>query len=511
METGIGWLGAVIGIVGCLGLGAMVQARAVGAGDDEKRRGRFASGLAFVITVLFWAISMMRKAPFSPGQTMGFGFLIGGVLGSLAGLLALRLVTSGEASRERRLAQQSMMFFALFSVSLTYLIFSGNPHWALMGFAIGTVMSAILHAYVQNSTSNAGSLIENWAVFGVTIAAGILLAMGHFNQHALRMWWTIPILLAVTVLVAGYIGTEIGSIGRRGYALAASISILLVLGLSAIYAGKIVKSWDLLAVVAVGLIVAGIIACISSTIGCREEYADRLSASSISIFLLVAFVVAAFKLWSGLGIAMGLIAAWSVAILFPGSSEDNDSSMSSGLTGALTVGLVILLFRLFSGSYQHDLRFLDLQIHYTFIGALLGILFLFLALAQLMKHTSGDGRRLAVICAVGFVAASAPKLLYMIWEIKAVLGLLFGLSVGVMVLYILRMAINDRENVNGGHGVALLGIGSSLTAIAFIRPLMELDLTRATRIWVLVASVAVIVLWSIVTFVLSTRRPAGGR
>lgn len=54
--------------------------------------------------------------------------------------------------------------------------------------------------------------------------------------------------------------------------------------------------------------------------------------------------------------------------------------------------------------------------------------------------------------------------------------------------------------------VALLVAGAQLTAIQFVAPLSELDLTRAARIWILGAAVALAIVGLVITGILSARR-----
>ena len=430
MDTGLGWLGAVVGLAGCIATFFMSSSPPGGNG-----KARSSAGLTFILTIIFWAIAMQRNAPFSTGQTLGWGLLIGGLCGTAAILL------SGRLGEQRPLALQSVLFLALFGASLTYLIFHGYPQQAMIGFAIGTVLAGILGYYSLESAD----LIQSWALFGVALAAGVVLAVEHFNQAAERAWWPLPILIGTTVLVAAFAVNALGDKLRRASAI---VVPALVIILSALYAWRIYHAWELLEVVAVGIVVAALV-----------RWLDAYKPSpGVSALLVVAFVTAAFKLWAGLGIAVGLLAMWSF--------EQKRSTQ-----GIISLGLAFLLFKLFTDQYASAVRATDLSIHYALIGAALGIIVPYLLISAL------NGRRSMVLIAlIGFAMAISPIVLYFVWETKAVFGYLFGLTASLIV----QMLMGEER-----RSVGLLVVGAQLMAIQFMSTLLPLELTRVTRVWVL--------------------------
>ena len=248
MNVGLGWLGVGVGAVGCVATYLLAGGGAALRTDADTARNRqiawLAAGVTLVVTLFLWLIAMQRRAPFSPGQGLALGFLIGGVTGTIAILLSFRLseiIAGADSIRSARLGSLSNAFYALFAVSLAYSLFTSNPREALMGFAMGAAMAAILHAYMQRISSDPLPVsTEAWAVFTITIAAGILLAMGHFDAVQLRMWWPVPILIATSICVADYIGIELASLGTlkdnpgRSFLAASVIAAVLVAALTAI-------------------------------------------------------------------------------------------------------------------------------------------------------------------------------------------------------------------------------------------------------------------------------------
>ncbi|MGC8861652.1 MAG: hypothetical protein ACP5R5_02635, partial [Armatimonadota bacterium] len=147
METGLGWFGAAAGAVGFVltfaisRLSGEVRA-AVQA--DECRRARLEAGLTALLTLIFWWVAMRSGPPFSRGQTLAYGFLIGGISSALMCLAAYWLGVGSTAGPPlaRHLAYYAPAFLALGSVSFTYAIFHAYPSHAVTGFAIGAVMGA---------------------------------------------------------------------------------------------------------------------------------------------------------------------------------------------------------------------------------------------------------------------------------------------------------------------------------------------------------------------------------
>ncbi|MHB9037231.1 MAG: hypothetical protein ACYC64_11250 [Armatimonadota bacterium] len=531
MEVGLGWLGIGVGAIGVVFTYLMAAGL---AGPEEypdlagdRRRAWLSAGLTLVLTLLFWGVSMRRTVPFSPGQTLGYGFLIGGIAGALACILAFRFESrlAAESSYRRpSLAANSMAFFGLASVSLTYLIFHGFPQMALIGFSIGTAMAAVLRYFTQSVRSDRSAMLtELWAIFTITLAATIVLAVYHFDKDSLRMWWALPILIGATVCIASYVAIEVGAMPRFGdrpaapYVASVLVAAALTIGLAAIYAAYVVQSWQLLGVVAVGIGVFALIAWLVGSFITSDNRAGGLEAASASVLLVIAGAVVAFKVWSGLGIGIGLIAAWVTVIPAMALRNERESTEARALLTSLALGLAIVLFRLFVETYRSDLGSADLRIHYTFVGALLGAIAPFIFASSLMRlkvlsgryqPTGADLCALSGVATIGFLAAASPLVLFAVWQIKAVLGFAFGLIAAQAFLLLVQLydsSTERRELSMTFYSISLLVIGAQLVAIQFVRPLVDWESTRATRVWVLVIAAAIALVWLLVTGIAARR------
>lgn len=514
MQTALGWVGVGVGFAGWVAtwLMAMRSARAAAPDEGERAERPWSAGLMVVaITLVFWAISMQQSQPFSPGQRLGLGFLIGGLLGGIA---LLTIIPTTGSARAGRLAAHSMAFCALFGVSLVYLIFRSYPQPSLLGFAIAAAMTGIVAYYYLPISLPSGSHAEIYSILGITLAAAVALAVEHFDSVSLRASWPLPILIATTAIVTSYIGSEVGMLRslreRRGasYIVSIAISSGLLVALSTIYAWRIAGDWHLLEVIAAGVGGAVVVAWLSASL-VNGTSSGKLQASAMLALIIVALAVVAFKLWAGLGIAVGLLAAYSVALpAFADVRLDSDS-LSRGMRFALSFGLTIVLYRLFDELYRVDLRTTDLRIHYTFIGALIGAIlpFLFVApLDEIRERASCSGAcALAKVAIIGLIAASAPIALLVIWGLKAVLGLVFGVTAAAAFAGLVQLPSTERENVIGAYSPILLIIGAQLMAITFTGPINEIELTRTVRIGVLAAAGLIGIIWLVISAV-SARR-----
>lgn len=523
MDVGLGWLGVGVGAAGTVAT-LLLASASVTSGEQRarsgERRGAWpAALLTAVLTLVFWGISLRAEAPFSAGQTLGWGFLIGGLLGAIAVLAVPRFDALGSAGsvRTRYLLACCSSFYALMGASLAYGVFHGYPQDALIGFAIGAVMAAVLARSVLASDV----YVDLWSIFAVLISVGTVLAVLHFDVSTERTWWTLPILLATTVCVTGYVGIEIGSarglFTRPGasFVLSAFAASVLLLALSAVYAWKIVGDWQLLGVVGAGVIVAAVIAWLAAGAARSTDGVRVIEAGAASAVLVIALVVAAFKLWGGLGIALSLVGSWSFLLSAMGLARiGRPESLSvnmipPALRWALVFGLTVVLFRLFLEYYRSDLSTTDLRIHYTFVGAVLGFIMPLLFSSWLMRLRSG----LAAIALVGLLAAASPLVVFVLWGVKAAMGFLFGLVLSAasglagssLWVPFLSSRPNEPGTADTNHWIVQFGaqvgtcapliLGAQLTAIQFVGPLMTIEDTRMLRIWVLTAVVVLGIIW----------------
>lgn len=515
VNVGLGWLGVVVGAIGAIVAEEMAKSgRRVDARGllKERRLDWLCAAVTLLVTLILFAVAMLKQAPFSPGQGLAYGLLIGGLFGSIETIRSAWLTEAASSVRTARLSTLASLFAGLAAVSVTYVTFAANPWEPLIGFATGVAMAAIFHTYMQHIAGRELSVrTEAWAVFSITVAAAILLSMRHFDATHLRVWWAMPILLATTVLVADYIGTEVASLGRlkenpaASYLVSVLVGAAITVGLVAIYAWKLYNDWSLLYAALAGFGVAIIVAWTFAGFARDESAASATEAGAASVLLVVAFAVVTFKLWAGLGIAVGLVAAWAVAmpaLTAAAGAEERPKLLSDAALWPLGFGLAILLFRLFLQEYRPELRGSDLEIHYTFVGALLGAILPFILVSNVAKLREAKAGSFALlgVAVMGLVAAASPLILAVLWGDRSALGFVFGLIAAVAFMLLSRISYADAR-----YSAVPLVIGAELTAIQFTRLTTDLEATRAVRIVVLAAVVLLCVVWFGVTSLYARR------
>lgn len=496
MDVGLGWLGVIAGLLGFVATFLMAGASAESLSPVSDRR-KVSDPLiaALVLTVLFGGVSLFKQDPFSAGQTLGLGFINGGFAGVLGILISSRLGSIEGSQRTRQLSVNSILFFSLFCVSITYTIFHADPWDAVIGFAIGAAMTGILFCCGGSGGASA-KYMEMWTIFGITLAAGVAIAAVHFNQPGNRVWWPVPILLATTVCIASYIVPEfLSMMKRKSFGAAAAVSSAVVIGLCAAYCGGIKLPWELLETVLTGICVGAVGIWLSAGLKSRD-----VGTAGIFMLLLVAFVVLTFKIWSGLGIAVGLIAIWTLAI--PALRDDSDeNTVPDAARSILNIGLMLLLFRIFIQEYRWDFPYVDLQMHYTFVSAVIGAVLVFI-LASWFERA--EDRSLWAVVPVALAFTVVPAAFYMVWELKAVLGVMFGICAGVVLLPVAGTYAGLKRPLDPTPAVPVL-IGAELIAIRFTGILLGFDLTRPMKMY----SIAAIAVLCVIVF--SMARRAGRR
>lgn len=487
MEVGLGWLGLGIGLAGSVAAAAL-SGKEQEAGDEPFRRQPAGSAvLTAVLTLVFWTAAMQRNDPFSPGQSLGWGFLIGGLFSAAAALFLPRFAFA-------RLAGAGCASFGLLGASLAYLTFRGDPQPAMLGFAAGALMGGILAASLQDG----GRQVVIFSAFSTLLALGVVFSVNHFNEEALRIWWPLPLVSGAIVCLGAFAGALLTS--RQ--AVSAVISSAVVLALAAVFGAKVYASWSVLWAAGAGVLAAALAAWAAAAAAGTQDDESLSRAGAVSAVLAAAFVTAAFKLWAGLGIALGLTAAFSVLLTLT-ERETEDSDAARAVRGIALFGLSVVLFRLFVQLYKPELGGTDPRVHYTFIGAILGALLPGVLSAASLRDSGRPWLRAGSAGLAGFAAAVSPIVLLFVWEIKAVLGLTLGTAIA-SALCCADMVKRPEHGAAKANEI-MLAIAAQMSAVVFVRPLLEIDLTRTHRAVLLGAVVAAAAVWLLVSGALSRR------
>lgn len=520
MELTFGWIAAILGLVGS-SLSCFLAGKAASHIPEQpstSRKTNLYPGaiLLLLTTLVFWLVSTRTMPPFSRGQSLGLGFLIGGGA-SLVALLESRRTGFKNilgSFRSRGLAMLSMTFFSVFITALVYVLFSSYPQNAILGLAIGACMGGVISRLMTDEGDDfAGELMDAFSITTVLLAATTLLSVAHFSQDTSRIWWALPVLLGATSSAAAFVGIEIASASKfeakpgLQVFIASVIAAVITCGLTSVYATKIAQNMELLKVACVSLVVWGMIAWQAHSTRNRS-LEHSFEAAAVVYTVVLAFLVAAFKLWSGLGIAAGLLVG--LPIIIP-ALADKDANNHKLLSGAFFSAVAAALYRLFLENYYSG----DIRVHYTMIGAMAAVILMMLLAAVISRSTRASScipPTFSAFCmvmltgSIGLLASTLPLIMMLIWDIKAVLGLVFGIVFAQAMLGFAAQCAGANPVTKVLKKIPLLLIGAQLMAIQFVGPILTTEATRSVRIWILAIASALFVVWMLVLDLLSNRK-----
>ncbi|MEW6574530.1 MAG: hypothetical protein AB1374_12965 [Bacillota bacterium] len=492
IAVGIGAAGAAAGIVA--GGGRPPVAR------EEPGVWKVAVTVA-VATVFLFALTWI-KSPYSPGVNTGYGILIGGLLGAVAGMAAAR--ARGKTPWGAALAAAALASLALLGGGLILLLFGAESSPVLGGFLAGAVLAAVLFRLALPAAAG----VELWALTAATVGATLMLATFRFDAATDFLWWRAPLMVLSAAVVAQAVGATAAREGK-GFALPALIASCITLGLVALFAWRVFPDWDLLWVAAAGAGTFALAAWLSSARTVTPQ------AAAVTALIVVAYAAVGFRLLGGFGVGVGLLTAWpllmslTAPLLRAGPEPGEGAGATRALSCAVFVGCGVLLYRLFLELYAGELPGLDLYPHYTFVALVFGAVFpvvlqsLFPSPAPALRPSTQDpsAGRLTGGVLLWVLAVSTPLVLLIIWGFKAALGFFAGsVAAEVFILFCNTGALQARGT--GCLEAALLTLAAQISAVQFSGLFKELTHTpRLTKAVVLAAAVAagliLVKVWSV--------------
>lgn len=477
--------------------------------------------LAAIAIVVVFALTLPTGSPFSPGLTLGWGILIGGLLG----LYALFEAGGSFEGRDWNARVVGLLSAAGLGPSAVLLVFHGYPNEALTGCALG----AILVPAVGNSllrpalaacsdddrpSANGDRGVEVYALAVAAIVAGMRLGIDHFPRadpgHTNGGYWALPaVLLAAETLTIILLS---GIRERRplrwpillcgGAAGAASVVVTAVLKVKLLPE----LAWEL---PLYGLLVYGfVVTLLVHAQESADEGQSRPVALAFGAVLLVLAVVAiAFRRLQGYGEALALMAGLPVvAVPYLSGARTRRPVAESIAMGAFAVLLMLTLNRLFLERAGRGFM-LDFQEHYDYLAVVLGIGACFGLLAFASRGieqarealTTGRGRpgsQMARTAFLGLVAAAVPLVLAAIWGMKAINAFLIGLVFAQATWMMLAAWVvgEERERALAGAPQVYF-VGAILVAIQLAPRILALDLMRGQKLLIAGLATAVAVIW----------------
>jgi len=436
--------------------------------------------LGGLVTLLVFALALPSTPPFSPGLRLGWGVLIGGVLGVLGALGAAGLARGDGPAPAHGSAFAASV--AVVAVALALLLFRDDPAEALLGCALGFgVVAGAVRTMV--SAPEVALPMEASGVLAALLAAACLLGSYHYEAAADRGWWAYPLVLAGAWLLAYTIALVLslrrGWPGRAGApALAGVLAAVLAAGLGALLAQRLGGERPFLPVVLAGLLVGGLVVWLSHSVAGEEETsAARFRAGALAALLMLFLLAFTFKLQQAFGTGVALAAFAGIA----------GASALAGWRAAAMPGLVLaaganyLLLRVFLERGGMSANDVAPDVHYTLVGMLLGVMLPFLYAS--FRARPGAGR--AVL--LGMVALGSPVVLAALWGPDAVVGFLGGLVIAPALAAFVRAPAG---------GVAIVAVGMALVSAQLGKAFQLLyRLPRVDKAYVAGAVALVVVLW----------------
>jgi hypothetical protein len=538
MEVTLAGIALGIGVLGALLSYLVPLLSAPPPRPEERSRISPTFWVALAAVIILFLATLPKGFPFSPGQRLGWGFLIGGLIALLAVLAASRLGPLRQQAAEARPRQGYWPYpsvlvqsLALAGAAAVFLVFRGDPVDALLGSALGT---AVVAGVVSIGAPKAPRLaqgdsgaLQAGAALSAALAAACSLGVYHFPHLSQRGWWAFPLALAGFWLL-GQCGLYLAVTHRpwarhpvRLLILSAGLSALVAVLFGEVLSGRLEPARSVIMLLVSGAVTAAIVLWL--TLSAEQEELSLslcLSGSGLAALLTVVLLVFSFRLLAGFGVAIALLAAWPLA-----SSALGLGGWSSRLlVRLLMVGASLLLLQVFLERAAVSVGEAELSFHYTLVGAALG--------AMLPIVFSGFRLRPGVgrVLLLGALGALSPILVLTLWGPDAVLGLLVGLVASQVIAAILASvgdAACEGQPALGGAAetyalwqapTGLLALGMALVAAQFSRGFAFLyQMPRLDKAYLAGAIGLLVLFWAIGMGLAALRRqplpapPAGGQ
>lgn len=441
--------------------------------------------------VLAALATLPTRVPWSPGQSLWPGLLLGGVVVLLGAFVARPSEAPESYERGWYLASSGAVAAATMGVALLVALFPANVLDPLAGFALGAVIAGVVVAggvrlTAGDTHARTASLAELTTLVAVTLAATTYLSAFHRSPAGLREWLPLPVLLTAALAVGLALASYVSSPGRRGVGLGAALVPFLILAALAGFAlhGTPGLFWSvLLGVVAFALV---------SLLGGGLD--QRIDTTLVGALVVLGALVIAFRERHGFGMGLATLAGLAVVLASPPGAQEYEEEQPL-LRSAATLALLATLYRVFAEHISYT-RSPEPDFLYYY-AALLGGALLPAVLASLAGRGTGATSLSALLrglLGVG-LALAAPLAVWLLIGERPQAAFLLGLAVGVALLVVRPGVRSPAESTM----VRLLPVGMALSALQLTILLQPLAMrTRWERIGVL-GVVAVVALIAIAT------------
>ncbi len=454
-----------------------------------------------VILVLGALLTLPGQPPWSAGQTLGPGFLMGGgavLLSALAARAMPAVENHAAGDRWRWMMSAERIAAPVVAVGVVLVLYPRHVMDPLAGLALGAVTAGVIlggglgmlssgteqPAAARTERSHAADLTATTAV---ALAAATYLAAFHLAPNAERSWQPLPGLLAGVLALAF---TARGLLG--GARVPSNLLTLLVVAVpvaitAAIVAFRLDGTRGFFVSAVVGLGVFALIAWL-------DRAPANPSAASPGAAELIPFEVG---LLAGLLVLGGSIVAFrelhgfGIGVMTLAGLAFLNHRNSPLVRGGIAVGVLLTLFRVYLEHRGLGERW-EPDFHYYLVALLAGAslpLFLSGSVARWVPGTPGKGDATWALVAALLSGGAAALLPLILW-----LGVgdrpQTALAVGLVLSPALLLARGGSRESRAGDGMShLLAFGALLSAsqLTFlIEPFSQSLNTRPERVWLFV-------------------------
>jgi len=509
VETVLRWL--------ALGVGALAAGNALLRSGFQHRLPRSARpflGVAAGVIVLVALLTLPVAPPFSAGQTLGPGILLGGIA-ALLGMLVLPTIGADGSRSTSYLAWSVRLGAPVVGVALLLIFYPSRIFDALSGFTLGAVGVALiagggltLATRVESDDDMARHQLaagaELTAMFATCLAVATYLATYHQSPTGVREWQALPALLGATAALLVAIRSLVTAPAGRDCLFDLLVIPIPLLVVGWLAAHQLHGSPELFRVLAIGLGVFGVVAWLERA-SVDREIEPRRSRPDLGLITALAVLggaVVAFRELSGYGLAVLALAGTSLLPVALAGGRDTAAGRLS--INATHVAILLVIYRVFTERNDYSRGFQPDFLYY-YVALVLGALLPAL-LAGLAEETMSAGAAgadapsarsafsaLARVLLVGAVSLASPLALWLLVGDRPAAAMLVGLTVGAVMLA-------ARDGASGSVRAPIWRLSSTLIAVSavqFTHLLLPLALrTRSQRLGVL-AAVAVVVLLAI--------------
>lgn len=493
------WISLAAGLL--VAFKALMRSRWPLSSAPEHRRVEVA---ALVLVAGGAALTLLKSGPFSSGQTLWAGLLLGAVVTLMGSGVASP--AAGAASEEARIDAWSGRFGAAAAgLALLLLPYSAQALDVLSGYALGALTVAILFVGTLRFLSPDDELTrarcagaEGTALLVAALAAAVYLATFHQSPTGVREWQPLPALLAAAAGLLLAIRGMIGAPAGRGWLYSLGLVGVPLAVVAWLMAARLNGSLPFLWVVLLGFGLFALVNGLDAVSPAGEESlagdGSPTLARLIAALLVIGGGVIAFRELHGFGLALLVLAGWVAYAAF-GSGRSPAIADRSMLSSALGFGLVIALYRVFVERNEYTRGFqADFLYYYAalLIGALLPALLAGLATSRRSATSNAWGAAFSRMALAGVLAGLAPLATWMLIGDRPEAALLVGLAVASLGV----SGATPRDEASGAGALQrLLGPALALSAVQFTHLMAPLALrTRGQRLEILVGvTVAVLV------------------